>query len=85
MGHAFHQLYYHFAWATHSRIQLIRRDHRPKILTIINEEAKKRGGWPVRHNAMPDHVHLFGKDRRINNCRQLRLLVALFAVGPSQL
>jgi hypothetical protein len=58
MGHAFHQLYYHFAWATHSRIQLIRRDHRPQILSIINEEAKKRGGYPIRHNAMPDHVHL---------------------------
>jgi REP element-mobilizing transposase RayT len=58
MGHAFHQLYYHFAWATHSRINLIRRDQRPKILAIINEETKKRGGWPIRHNAMPDHVHL---------------------------
>jgi putative transposase len=58
MGHAFHQLFFHFAWATHSRIGQIRRDHRPKILAIINEEAKKRGGWPLRHNAMPDHVHL---------------------------
>jgi hypothetical protein len=25
---------------------------------VINEEAKKFGGWPIRHNAMPDHVHL---------------------------
>jgi putative transposase len=58
MGHAFHQLYYHFAWATHSRINLIRRDQRPQILQIVNEEAKKRGGWLIRHNAMPDHVHL---------------------------
>ena len=58
MGHAFHQLYYHFAWATHLRAALIRRDHRPKLLEIINEETKKRGGWPIRHNAMPDHVHL---------------------------
>jgi REP element-mobilizing transposase RayT len=58
MGHAFHQLYYHFAWSTHSRIALIGRNYRPELLKIINEEAKKRGGWPVRHNAMPDHVHL---------------------------
>jgi putative transposase len=58
MGHAFHQLYYHFAWSTHSRIEMIRRDQRPQILLIINEEAKKRGGWLIRHNAMPDHVHL---------------------------
>ena len=58
MGHAFHQLYYHFAWATHLRGELIHNDYRPSLLQIMNEEAKKRGGWPIRHNAMSDHVHL---------------------------
>ena len=58
MGHAFHQLYYHFVWSTHSRACLIRRDCRPELLKIIQEETEKRGGWPIRHNAMPDHVHL---------------------------
>lgn len=58
MGHAFHQLFYHFAWATTSRIALIHRDWRPELLKIINEETKKHGGWPICHNAMPDHVHL---------------------------
>jgi putative transposase len=58
VGHAFHQLYYHFAWSTHSRIKLIDRSFRPDLLKIINEEVKTRGGWMVRHNAMPDHVHL---------------------------
>jgi REP element-mobilizing transposase RayT len=58
MPHTFHQLFYHFAWATHSRIALIHCDWRPELLKIINEETKKRGGWPIRHNAMPDHVHL---------------------------
>jgi REP element-mobilizing transposase RayT len=58
MAHTFHQLFYHFAWATSSRIALIHRDYRPELLKIINEEAKNRGGWPIRHNAMPDHVHL---------------------------
>ncbi len=58
MGHAFRQLFYHFAWATNSRIALIHRDWRPGLLKIINEETKNRGGWPIRHNAMPDHVHL---------------------------
>jgi putative transposase len=58
VGHAFHQLYYHFAWATSGRRGLIPREHRPRLLTIVNEETKKRGGWPIRHNAMPDHVHL---------------------------
>jgi putative transposase len=56
--HSFHQLYYHFAWATQARTPVIRRDYRPDLLRIINEEAKNRGGFPIRHNAMPDHVHL---------------------------
>ena len=58
MPHAFHQLYYHIAWATHSRAPLINRRWRPQLLQIMNEEVKKRGGWLIRHNAMPDHTHL---------------------------
>src|SRR5436305_14708063 len=58
MSHVFHQLYFHFAWATHSREPLIDRFWRPHLLEIINEEVKTRGGWPIRHNAMPDHAHL---------------------------
>jgi hypothetical protein len=54
MAHTFHQLFYHFAWATTSRIALIHRDWRPELLKIINEETKKRGGWPIRHNARHD-------------------------------
>ncbi|MEW6210514.1 MAG: IS200/IS605 family transposase [Acidobacteriota bacterium] len=58
MPHTFHQLYYHFVWATHSREPLIDRAWRPQMLEILNEEVKTRGGWPLRHNAMPDHAHL---------------------------
>jgi REP element-mobilizing transposase RayT len=58
MAHAFHQLYYHFAWSTYRRELLIDRAWRPQLLKIINEEVKERGGWPIRHNAMPDHAHL---------------------------
>jgi putative transposase len=58
MAHAFHQLYYHFAWSTARREPAIERTWRPKMLEILNDEVKKRGGWPVRHNAMHDHVHL---------------------------
>jgi putative transposase len=58
MGHAFHQLYYHFAWATHAREPHIHPSYRPDLLRILNEEARTRGGWPIRHNAMFDHVHL---------------------------
>ena len=58
MSHVFHQLFYHFAWATHSREPLIDRTWRPLLLEIINEEVKTRGGFPIRHNAVPDHAHL---------------------------
>lgn len=58
MAHTFHQLYYHFITATHAREPLIDRAWRPQLLTILNEEVKTRGGWPIRHNAMPDHMHL---------------------------
>ena len=58
MGHAFHQLYYHFAWATHAREPQIHPSFRAELLRLVNEEAKNRGGFPLRHNAMPDHVHL---------------------------
>ena len=58
MAHVFHQLYYHVTWATHARAPLIQRRWRPQLLQIIGEEVKNRGGWPIRHNAMPDHAHL---------------------------
>jgi len=58
MSHVFHQLYYHFTWATQSREHLIDRSWRPQLLEILNEEVKTRGGIPIRHNAMPDHAHL---------------------------
>ena len=58
MSHAFHQLYYHLIWATHARDPHIHRSWRPQLLQIIDEEARKLGGHPIRHNAMPDHMHL---------------------------
>jgi len=58
MGHAYHQLYYHFVWATHARDPHIDRSYRPAFLKILKEETFIRGGQPIRHNAMPDHVHL---------------------------
>lgn len=58
MSHTFHQLYFHFIWATHSRDPLIERSWRAQFFSLLNEEVKNRGGIPLRHNAMPDHVHL---------------------------
>jgi len=58
MSHTFHQLYFHFVWGTHSRYPAIDRAWRVQLLNILNDEVKKRGGLPLRHNAMPDHVHL---------------------------
>ena len=57
MGHVFHQLYYHIIWATHAREPHLHRSYRPPFLELLNDEIKKRGGQPIRHNAMPDHVH----------------------------
>jgi putative transposase len=56
--HTFHQLYFHVVWATHGRDRLIERSWRPQLLAILNDEVRKRCGWPIRHNAMPDHVHI---------------------------
>lgn len=58
MAHVFHQLYYHFIWATHAREPHLHRSFRTEFLEILDEEVIKRGGKPIRHNAMPDHVHL---------------------------
>jgi len=58
MGHVLHQLYYHFVWATHARDPHLHRSFRADFLGLLNEEAHTRGGKPIRHNAMPDHVHL---------------------------
>ncbi|MCP9494893.1 MAG: IS200/IS605 family transposase [Pyrinomonadaceae bacterium MAG19_C2-C3] len=63
MPHTFHQLYFHFIWATHSREPLIDRNWRPQFLRLLNDEVKIRGGLPLRHNAMPDHVHLLARLR----------------------
>jgi REP element-mobilizing transposase RayT len=58
MGHVFHQLYYHFAWATHAREPHLHPTYRLEFLRVLREEVEKRGAWPIRHNAMFDHVHL---------------------------
>ena len=58
MSHVFHKLFYHFVWATHARDPHIHRSFRPDFLTILHDEVRKRGGVPIRHNAMFDHVHL---------------------------
>ena len=61
MGHAFHQLFYHFAWATHAREPHIHPSYRPELLRIVHEEVIQRAGQPIRHNAMFDHVHLLAR------------------------
>jgi putative transposase len=61
MSHTYHQLYFHFVWGTRLRQPMIDRNWRPQLLHILNEEIKKRGGHPIRHNVMPDHVHLLAR------------------------
>jgi putative transposase len=58
MSHVWHQLYYHFAWATHDRQPIILPEYRPELLRIMSEEIATKGGVLVRQNAVHDHVHL---------------------------
>jgi REP element-mobilizing transposase RayT len=74
MSHVFHQLFYHFTWATHSRESLVDRAWRPALLEILNDEVTTRGGFPIRHNAMPDHTHLL--------CRLPPTIVIAEFIGP---
>ena len=57
-SHAFHQLYYHFAWSTKQRLPLIEERVHGWLLTCIAEECPKRQAVLLACNAMPDHVHL---------------------------
>jgi REP element-mobilizing transposase RayT len=61
MSHVFHQLYYHFIWATHDRHPLISSAWKPELLRIQAEEIANRGGILIRHNCMPEHMHLLAR------------------------
>ena len=58
MSHVFHQLYYHFVWATHERAPVLVPDLRPDVLRIQAEEIAQRGGILIRQNCVADHMHL---------------------------
>ncbi len=58
MSHVFHQLYYHFVWATHDREPLLVPELRPELLPIQAEEVAQRGGILIHQNCVMDHVHL---------------------------
>lgn len=58
VSHVFHQLYYHFIWATHDRQPLLVAELRPDLLRIQAEEIAHRGGILIRQNCVADHMHL---------------------------
>jgi REP element-mobilizing transposase RayT len=58
MSHVFHQLYYHFVWATHDRQPFLVGELRPDLLRIQAEEIARRGGILIRQNCVADHMHL---------------------------
>ncbi|HEY7157637.1 MAG TPA: IS200/IS605 family transposase [Gemmataceae bacterium] len=58
MSHVFHQLYYHFVWATHDRQPLLIAELRPDLLRIQAEEIAQRGGILIRQNCVADHMRL---------------------------
>jgi len=58
-SHVFHQLYYHFVWATKDRLPLITDDVCEQLIQCVEEACRQRGVTAIACNAMPDHVHLF--------------------------
>lgn len=46
MAHAFHQLYYHFVWATHMRYPYIQRTWRPELLKLMHGANRRFRGRP---------------------------------------
>jgi putative transposase len=58
MGHAFHQLYYHYVWTTKDRIDCLVGETHRWLLRGLDEEAHRRGGVVLAYNAMADHAHL---------------------------
>ena len=58
MSHVFHQLYYHFVWATHERQPVLTDKPRQDLLRIQAEEVARRGGILIRQNCVADHMHL---------------------------
>src|SRR5205085_6334542 len=54
----FHQLYYHFVWATKNRVPLITDQNSRCVITEVEIQCRIRGGVPLGCNAMPDHVHM---------------------------
>jgi hypothetical protein len=67
MSHVFHQLFYHFTWATHSREPLIDRLWRPQLLEILKDEVKTRGGFPLRQTpCLITRIYFAGYHRRFS-------------------
>jgi putative transposase len=55
----FHQLYFHFVWATRERLPVLEdADVRQWLLNRVEAECVKRKATVLALNAMPDHVHL---------------------------
>ena len=54
----FHQLYYHFVWATKNRMPLITEENKRFVISEIEIQCRTRGGTLLVYNVMPDHAHL---------------------------
>ncbi len=57
-SHSFHQLCFHFVWATKERLPLIEEGTKRQVIDAVGEACRKRGVNPIACNAMPDHMHL---------------------------
>ena len=62
MGHTFTNLY-HFVFSTKRRQPFLRPDIRDRIIRYMCGIARKKGGTPLRVNAVDEHVHMLVKLR----------------------
>jgi len=54
----YHQLYYHFVWATKYRKPLLTDTVEPKVYDLIRRKADELGAKTFALNGLVDHVHL---------------------------
>jgi len=63
MGHTFTNNLYHFVFSTKRRQPFLRPDIRDRIIRYMCGIARKKGGTPLRVNAVDEHVHMLVKLR----------------------
>jgi len=58
MPKVYHELVYHFVWATRDRLPLITSGVEAQLLPFIEGKCRELGYWLHAANCVEDHVHL---------------------------